>query len=221
MPRTPRRRPQAEAEAQDAAADLARLAVADAARREWAEAHAGLAARAEAAERELRARGLAERIPVTDAEVAEASAEPRHSRRSTQPTRPGGRPSRRPSSTLTARPSAELWGREIPVTEAELEAAQAADRAEAEAEPEVIRPQSSADWWLQYHERHPELGGQDRPGAETHEADRAEREASPERPAGEADLAEVRAELERLGELVDRIPDQAAERRAEMDAGGH
>ena len=63
---------QAEAEAgpQDAAADLARLAVADAARREWTEAHAGLAARAEAAERELRARGLAERIPVTDAEVA-------------------------------------------------------------------------------------------------------------------------------------------------------
>ena len=64
----------AEARAQDAAADLARLAVADAARREWTEAHAGLAARAEAAERELRARGLAERIPVTDAEVAAASA---------------------------------------------------------------------------------------------------------------------------------------------------
>ena len=68
---------QAESEAQDAAADLARLAVADAARREWAEAHTGLAARAEAAEHELRARGLAERIPVTDAEVAEASAQER------------------------------------------------------------------------------------------------------------------------------------------------
>ena len=64
------RRPEAEAEAEAAIEDLARLAVADAARREWTEAHAGLAARAEAAERELRARGLAERIPVTDAEVA-------------------------------------------------------------------------------------------------------------------------------------------------------
>jgi len=53
----------AETRAQGAAADLARLAVADAARREWTEAHAGVAARAEAAERELRARGLAERIP--------------------------------------------------------------------------------------------------------------------------------------------------------------
>jgi conjugative relaxase-like TrwC/TraI family protein len=68
---------QAEASAEAAAADLARLAVADAARREWTEAHAGLAARAEAAERELRARGLAERIPVTDAEVASASAQER------------------------------------------------------------------------------------------------------------------------------------------------
>ena len=64
----------AETRARDAAADLARLAVADAARREWAEAHTGLAARAEAAEHELRARGLAERFPVTDAEVAQASA---------------------------------------------------------------------------------------------------------------------------------------------------
>ena len=68
---------EAETEAQDAAADLARLAVADAARQEWTEAHAGQAAQAEAAERELRHRGLAERIPVTDAEVAEASAQQR------------------------------------------------------------------------------------------------------------------------------------------------
>ena len=67
----------AEERAQDAAADLARLAVADAARREWTEAHTGLAARAEAAENELRSRGLAERIPVTDAEVTEAAAEGR------------------------------------------------------------------------------------------------------------------------------------------------
>jgi conjugative relaxase-like TrwC/TraI family protein len=68
---------EAETRAQDAAADLARLAVADAARREWTEAHTEQAERAEAAEHELRARGLDERIPVTDAEVAETSAEPR------------------------------------------------------------------------------------------------------------------------------------------------
>ncbi|MGH3067710.1 MAG: MobF family relaxase [Streptosporangiaceae bacterium] len=67
----------AETRARDAAADLSRLAVADAARREWTEAHAGQAARAEAAERELRARGLEERIPVTDAERAAAAAGPR------------------------------------------------------------------------------------------------------------------------------------------------
>ena len=90
MPGTPTRRPEAEAEPQDAAADLARLAVADAARREWAEAHAGQAARAEAAERELRARGLAERIPVTDAEVATAAAQPSGRRRRwTRRTGPG------------------------------------------------------------------------------------------------------------------------------------
>ena len=211
---------QADAEARDAAADLARLAVADAARREWAEAHAGLAARAEAAERELRGRGLAERIPVTDAEVAEASAEPRLFPEIDPADAARWKAEQKAELDAYRQAQRELWGREIPVTEAELEAAQAADRAEAEAEPEVIRPQSSADWWLQYHERHPELGGQDRPGAETHEADRAEREASPERPAGEADLAEVRAELERLGQLVDRIPDQAAERRAEMAQAG-
>ena len=46
---------------------------------------------------------------------------------------------------------------------------------------------------------------------------RPDAEVSPERDAGEAALAEVRAEVERLGELVDRMPDPAAERRAEMD----
>jgi len=53
-------------------AELADLRIADAARREWAEAHAGEAADARAAEAELRRRDLA-RTPVTDAEVAEAA----------------------------------------------------------------------------------------------------------------------------------------------------
>ena len=56
------------------------------------------------------------------------------------------------------------------------------------------------------------------PGATAGRARSAE--VSPERAADEANLAEIRAELERFGELVDRIPDRAAERRAEIDAGG-
>ena len=57
---------EAEAKTEDAAADLSRLAVADAARREWTEAHAESAAQAEAAARELRERGLAGRIAETE-----------------------------------------------------------------------------------------------------------------------------------------------------------
>jgi conjugative relaxase-like TrwC/TraI family protein len=56
---------------------LTSLRIADAAHREWAEAHAPLEASARAAERELRARHLEERIPVTDAEVAAAAAQER------------------------------------------------------------------------------------------------------------------------------------------------
>ena len=40
---------------------------------------------------------------------------------------------------------------------------------------------------------------------------------SPERAADEANLAEVRAELDRFGELIDRIPDREAERQAQRD----
>ena len=154
---------QAEAEAQDAAADLARLAVADAARREWAEAHAGQAARAEAAERELRRRGLAERIPVTDAEVAAAAAEPREFPAIDPAGAARWKAEQKAELDAYRQAQRERGGREIPVTDTELEAAQAARRAGA--------------------------------GAETREAERAEREASPERAADEANLAEIRAEL--------------------------
>ena len=84
---------EAEAQGSDAAEDLAGLAVADAARREWAEAHAEDAEAAREAEAELRRRDQAERIPappgadhwpMTDAEfsayldqlVAAAEAQP-------------------------------------------------------------------------------------------------------------------------------------------------
>ena len=211
---------QAEAEAQDASADLARLAVADAARREWAEAHAGLAARAEAAERELRSRGLAERIPVTDTEVAEASAEPRAVPEIDPADAARWKAEQKAELDAYRQAEAEKWADRIPVTDAELERAKERDAARAEAETaspeavdepeagrEAIGPQSSAAWWMDYYARHPEFSGRDREAGEV----------SPERDGGEADLAEVRAELERLGELVDRIPDPAAERRAEMD----
>ena len=56
----------AEADADDAAQELPRLAVADAARQEWAEAHADKAEAARAAEAELRRRDLAGRIPQAD-----------------------------------------------------------------------------------------------------------------------------------------------------------
>jgi conjugative relaxase-like TrwC/TraI family protein len=131
----------AEKRAREAVADLGRLAVADAARREWTEAHTGLAARAEAAERELRDRGLAERIPVTDAEVAKASS--------------GGRetPAMDPAlwaqlkAEQTARiqadreAEAERMARLTPVTDAELARY---GTAQPEAEP-AAEPEAAAD----------------------------------------------------------------------------
>jgi hypothetical protein len=68
---------EAEAEAARHAADLASLAVADAARREWREATAAQETAARGAAAELRRRGIEDRIPVTDAEVTETSAQPR------------------------------------------------------------------------------------------------------------------------------------------------
>jgi conjugative relaxase-like TrwC/TraI family protein len=53
---------EADARAENAAQDLSRLAVADAARQEWAEAHAGQAQAAREAEGELRRRDQAERV---------------------------------------------------------------------------------------------------------------------------------------------------------------
>jgi len=58
-------------------AQLADLTVADARRKEWAEAHAETITAGQAAADELRARDLAEPIPITDSEVAEAAAKPR------------------------------------------------------------------------------------------------------------------------------------------------
>jgi hypothetical protein len=135
---------------------LAALRVADAAHREWAEAHAGLEATAMAADRELRTRGLAERIPVTDAEVAEASARPREV----------------PAIDLA---EAARWKAE---QTAQVEADRQA-RAEASAR---LTPVTDAEI-----ERY---GG---------------------------DVAEIKAELDRIGDLIDQIPDRETERRAQIE----
>jgi hypothetical protein len=183
----------AKARARDAAADLSRLAVADAARREWTEAHTGQSARAEAAERELRARGLAERIPVTDAEVATASAEPRES--------PAIDPEAwaQMKAEQTAQVDAERQGRAeaaaqlTPVTDAELArygVQQPAPELEAEAE--------SA--------HHDQVSGAERPFLE--------------RDQRTAEMAEIHQRTEEIQEAVRRIPDREAERAAEIDAAG-
>jgi conjugative relaxase-like TrwC/TraI family protein len=143
---------------------LARLRVADAARREWAEAHAPLEAEAQAAERELRHRGLAARIPVTDAEVAEASSQ----ERDTPPMDPELWAALRAQQTaeidaaLRARREAsaaagaqrdttpidpEKWARWKAGQQAENEAAREARQlARAEADAEMPEPVDPARW---------------------------------------------------------------------------
>ena len=135
----------AETRAQDAAADLGRLAVADAARREWTEAHAGLAARAEAAERELCSRGLADRIPVTDAEVAAAAAAQREAP-SMPSIDPAERAARKAEQTAQAEAGRqarrEASARACPVTDAEI--VRYGTRPEPEAEPDAEAGQDRA-----------------------------------------------------------------------------
>jgi hypothetical protein len=53
---------------------------------------------------------------------------------------------------------------------------------------------------------------------EKYRAGRPDAKASPERTAAQANIAETRAELDRVGELIDRIPDRQAEVKAEARA---
>jgi hypothetical protein len=109
---------------------LSTLRVADAARREWAEAHAPMETRAQAAEQELRSRGLAARItPVTDAEVAEAASRERE----TPPMDP------------------QIWARLKAEQTAEIEADrqarhEAAEAAGAQRDTPPIDPEAWARW---------------------------------------------------------------------------
>ena len=103
------------------AADLARLAVADAARREWREATVTQEAAALEARAELQRRGLTERTPVTDTEVAETSAEPR----GTPPMDPAAWAAMKAEQTARVQADREAeterMARLTPVTDAEIE----------------------------------------------------------------------------------------------------
>jgi conjugative relaxase-like TrwC/TraI family protein len=116
------------------AGELARLRVADAARAEWAEAHAQETAGARRAEAELRRRGLAERIPVTDAEWAQSPA-PEHETPALDPARWAELKAEQTARVQADREAeAEKMARLIPVTDAELA------KYGAQAEPERKGP---------------------------------------------------------------------------------
>jgi conjugative relaxase-like TrwC/TraI family protein len=109
------------ARAEYATGDLARLAVADAARREWAEAHADVRDKARAAEAELQRRGLAERIPVTDAEIAAAAGGERETPAITPEAWAEMKAQQTAWLEVQHRAEAEKMARLIPVTDAEIE----------------------------------------------------------------------------------------------------
>ena len=174
---------------------LASLRVADAARREWAEAHAPLEASAKAAARELRARHLEERIPVTDAEVAAASAEPRE----------------------TPAIDPETWAQMKAEQAAQVDAERQA-RAEASASLTPVTDAEIARYGASAEPPSPEAGA-----AESDEARKpagAEPEAADTGQDRAAALEEIRAEVGALSAKVDQLPDPAAERRAEMEQAG-
>ena len=122
--------------------EVAGLRVAGAARQEWREATAQSEAEARDSARELRSRGLAERIPVTDAEVAEASQEPRET------------PAMDPERTRELRAAQTAWlqaeqdaeaekmARLTPVTDAEI--ARYGTEAHAEAEENIGQDRATA-----------------------------------------------------------------------------
>jgi conjugative relaxase-like TrwC/TraI family protein len=164
----------ADTEAARHAGDLARLAVADAGRREWREATVAQETAAREARAELQRRGLTERIPVTDTEAAQASADGRET------------PAMDPA----------LW--------AQLKAEQTARlQAEREAEAEQLaRLTPVTDAELERYRTSAEAEGA---GASAQRA---------------AALEEIRAEVDTISAKVDKLPDPAAERRAEMDQAG-
>jgi hypothetical protein len=184
------------ADAETAAQDLARLAVADAARREWSEAHAEADEAARAAEGELRRRGLAARIPVTDAEVAEAASQERE----TPPIDP------------------ELWARLKAQQTAEIEAArqarrEAAEAAAAERDTPPVDPQEWARWKAEH-------AAEAAAAREARRTDRPEADAEPPEPVDPAWWAAAKAE-QSAQIAAEREAAAAARSAAEADVPGH
>jgi conjugative relaxase-like TrwC/TraI family protein len=101
-------------------AQLAELTVADAARKEWAEANAETITAGKTAAAELRARALAEPIPVTDSEVAAAAAQPRDYPAPDPAEATQWRAEQTARIEADRQAGAEAMARAIPVTDAEL-----------------------------------------------------------------------------------------------------
>ena len=153
----------AETEAAQHAEELARLSVADAARREWRESTVEQEAAAREATAELQRRGLAERISQADAGHSEPEGQPES--------------------------HADFLER-LHQIRLDAEARKEAGTQAAAGEPEAQPQEAEAD---------------------------AQPEPEPAAAAAEANIAEIRAELERIGELIDQIPDREAERQAQRD----
>jgi conjugative relaxase-like TrwC/TraI family protein len=185
----------AEAEAGGHADELARLAVADAARREWAEANAGKLAAARDAEAELRRRDQAERV----AQASEAAPEPH------------------------AETDEEFRAR-LPQIVAEAEARYAASKDGAEPEPEASaapETQAETDVYAEIHEDLAAIGEGIRELSDLMDAEAARRaEAQQEilsEPAAWQARAEAQAQAEAATEASWQPGDTAADAGQAMD----
>jgi hypothetical protein len=189
------------------AAELSRLSVADAARREWREATAEQEAAAREAAAELRRRGAEpgrESGPETEAEFLErldrivrgSEAEPAPEA-AQEPEASAAEPAPRP------RTHAEVMARIDEIVAAD--AARKTAEARRQAEPQAREP-----------EPEPERAPQAEPEPEP-EAEAGEPALTPERAQAEADSAEIDAQLDRIDGALDRRAEREAERLAELE----
>ena len=178
----------AEAEAAGHAQDLARLSVADAARREWREATAEKEAAAREAVAELARRGL----PESETEFRD---------------RLHGMVTR-DEATPEAHGEAEAEAQPAPEAESEAEFLERLSQVRAEAEArQAAQADAAAEPQAELGDVDPELvrqAGEDL-------------DAEPVRAQFLDDMAEIRAGNERVGELVDQLPDRQAEQRAQHE----
>ena len=224
----------AEAEAADHAKDLARLSVADAARREWLEAAADAGdggPRGGGGTPATRPGGADPGHRRRDGDAAARGGRPAKIRRSTRWTRRGGRPSRPPVSRPTGKPTPRRWRgsprsprprwtprpRE-PREDPAIDPADAAGEGRTPGQTGKPTPRRWRGRGQTAECARP--AGRAQPAR--HDPGRWEAEAekallTPERAAYEADMAEIRAGTERVGELVDQMPDREAERHAELE----